>query len=204
MTKLNLQKSISIQRGFTLIELLVSVAIFSVVMVIALGSLLVISESNRKAESLKSVVNNLNFSLDSMTRSMRTGINYTCSPSIPLAGTPPSADCTVSPGGSSVAFTDTSNRGVVYKFESSNASLCNQTGIVGCITRSVDGGATFSPLTAPEVRVTSLSFYVIGSSISDQLQPKISIVVSGTMQVTSTLTSQFNLQTSVTQRLYDQ
>ena len=57
-------------RGFTLIELMVSVTIFIIVMVIALGSLLSISEAERKAEQLKTVMNNLNFGLESMARAI--------------------------------------------------------------------------------------------------------------------------------------
>jgi prepilin-type N-terminal cleavage/methylation domain-containing protein len=60
-------------RGFTLIEVLVSVMIFSVVMTVALGALLAMSQSDKQAEELKTVVNNLDFALDSMTRTIRTG-----------------------------------------------------------------------------------------------------------------------------------
>ena len=65
-------------RGFTLIELLVSVALFSVVMLISVGSLVAMAEAARKAESIKSVLNNLNFAFDSMSRTIRTGYLYHC------------------------------------------------------------------------------------------------------------------------------
>ena len=61
------------QKGFTLIEMLDSVALFSVVLVVTLGSILTIMDSNKKARSLMSVMNNLNFSIDSMTRSIKAG-----------------------------------------------------------------------------------------------------------------------------------
>lgn len=186
----------SMKRGFTLIELLVSVGIFTMVMVIALGSLLSISASDRKAETLKSVMNNLNFALDSMSRSIRTGINYSCDAS---------GDCPN--GGSSIAFTDAYNQSVVYKFESSDSSLCQQpTGTVGCIVRSTNGGAQFYPITASEVIVTNFKFYLVGSALGtvDNIQPRVTLTLSGKVQVTAAQSSQFNIQTSVTQRLYDQ
>lgn len=192
------------QKGFTLIELIVAVAIFSIVMTLALGALLSMSESDRRAQALKSVINNLNFSLDSMSRTIRTGTTYNCDVaglnlSVPLT-TPD--DCT-SPAASSFAFRSAGGQNVAYQLETSNASLCGQaTGAVGCITRSVAGGA-YAPLTSPEVRVTRLDFYVIGAE-SANIQPKVTIIMSGTVSVSGVASSDFTLQTSVTQRLYDQ
>ncbi len=176
------------KRGFTLVELLVSVGIFSVVMMIALGALLAISESDRRAETLKSVINNLNFSLDSMTRSIRTGTNYDASAD---CGSPSGTDCTAPPGSISLRYKDAGGHTVVYKLQ--NAT----------VMRSVDG-ATFAAITAPEVVISKLAFYVVGSPTGDGIQPKVNILLSGSVAVTSKLTSQFNLQTSVTQRVYDQ
>jgi len=76
--KRHITNNLNLQKGFTLVEMLVSVAIFAVVMTVALGSLLAMSESDRKAQTLKSVINNLNFSLDSMSRAIRTGTTYSC------------------------------------------------------------------------------------------------------------------------------
>lgn len=173
---------------------MVSVGIFTVVMVIALGSLLSISASDRKAETLKSVMNNLNFALDSMSRSIRTGSTYNC------AG---SGDC--ASGGTSLSYTDANNTAVVYKFESSDRTLCQQAnGQVGCIARSTNGGSTFLSITAPEVVITDFKFYVFGSVSGDSYQPKVSITLSGQVQVSTTQSSKFNIQTTVTQRIYDQ
>jgi hypothetical protein len=157
-------------------------------MVIAMGALLAISESDRKAETLKSVINNLNFSLDSMGRSIRTGSNYDASAN---CASPSGTDCTVPPGSTSLTYKDAGGHTVTYKLQNS------------AIVRSVDGGA-FAAITAPEVVVSSFSFYVVGSATGDGLQPKVNILLSGFVTVTSRTTSQFNLQTSVTQRVYDQ
>lgn len=66
------------KKGFTLIEMMVSLAIFSVVAVIAAGALLRIVDSNRKAQSIQSAMSNLNFALESMTRELRQGTKYYC------------------------------------------------------------------------------------------------------------------------------
>lgn len=186
-------------RGFTLIEMLVSVAIFATVMTIALGALLSMSESDRRAQTLKSVINNLNFSMDAMSRSIRTGTDYHCDASATPVSDP--RDCAAAPAGS-VAFKDAYGRRVIYQFETSNAALCGQpSGAVGCIVRSIDAGP-YAPLTSSEVRITNLQFYVTGAQ-SATVQPHMVILLSGSVAVSPSQTSSFDLQTSVTQRLYD-
>lgn len=64
------------QSGFTLIEMIVSLAIFTVVALIALGALIKVMDANRKSISLKTAINNLNFAVESMSREMRVGSKY--------------------------------------------------------------------------------------------------------------------------------
>ncbi len=205
-------------RGFTLIELMVSVAIFAVVMVIALGALLAISTADRKAETIGAVMNNLNFAVESMTRTIRTGVDYNCGSF--GGGTSGSAggDCTS--GGDYFSFTAANGDNVVYKFDNDNnaSSPCGQTGPVhGCIVRSVNAGA-YAPITAPEVVITNIStgatglmFYLRGSlrgtpafgNPGDDIQPNVVITVTGYVDLGAGKKSLFALQTSATQRLYD-
>ena len=204
-------------RGFTLIEMLVSVAIFTIVMVVALGALLSLSEADRKAQTINAAVNNLSFAVDSMSRLIRTGLDYDCGASDNTV-TPIQRDCINTPM-SSIAFqvVDNSLNGcvlnsacsVVYKLDVSqdpNISLCGQKILpYGCIERKICANnfcGAFAPITSPEVTVLSLSFYVIGETSGDNVQPKVTILVSGTAPVTATKSTAFNLQTSVTARLY--
>jgi prepilin-type N-terminal cleavage/methylation domain-containing protein len=71
-------------RGFTLVELMVSLTVFSVVMLISTGVLLVMIDVNAKGQALYSSYSNLTFALDSMTREIRTGRNYYCGSSWPV------------------------------------------------------------------------------------------------------------------------
>ncbi|HEV8677654.1 MAG TPA: type II secretion system protein [Candidatus Paceibacterota bacterium] len=190
-------------RGFTLIELMVSVAIFAIIMVISLGALLSIAAANRKAETIASVMNNLNFAVEGMTRSIRTGYDYHC-------GTVTGGDCTS--GGTYFKFTAQDGSQVVYAY-ANDAANCGQTGaVMGCIMRSTDGGTTYLPITAPEVIITNastgtgLTFYLRGSTLGnlgDNVQPNVVITVTGYIQISATQKTPFALQTSVTQRLYD-
>ncbi len=198
-----MKKTFNRARGFTLIELMVSVAIFAIIMVIALGALLSISAADRKAETVASVMNNLNFAVESMTRTIRTGYDYHCA-------TTTGGDC--ASGGTLFKFTAQGGAQTVYTFD--NSASCGQTGTIqGCILRSTDGGATYLPITAPEVIITNiagsgsgLTFYLRGSTLGnngDNVQPNVVITVTGYVQISGTQKTPFNLQTSVTQRLYD-
>ena len=90
-----------LSKGFTLIEVMVSVMIFSVVMTVALGALLAMSESDRRAEALKSVINNLDFAMDALTRTVRTGYNYHCGVSGSDLTTPAPQNCSGAGGSQS-------------------------------------------------------------------------------------------------------
>src|SRR3989344_8318173 len=83
--------------GFTLIEMIVSIALFAVVMTVAVGALLSLTGANKKAQALQSVMNNLNISVDSMVRNIRMGREYNC------GGGSGTADC--STGGTELIFT---------------------------------------------------------------------------------------------------
>lgn len=188
-------------RGFTLVEMMVAVAIFAIVMTVALGALLSMAESDRKAQTLKSVINNLNFSLDSMSRSIRTGQAYHCDAT---QGTLSAGrDCSDTPA-NSLAYQPALGGTVIYRLETSSATLCGQPpSRVGCITRSTDGGVSYGAITSSEVYINGLNFYVTGAE-SASVQPKVTILISGVVTVSGAQSSPFSLQTSVTQRLYDQ
>lgn len=62
--------------GFTLIELMVAVSIFMIIMIMAMGSVIVVSDVSKKADKLRNSMDSVNFAMESMTRSIRMGTNY--------------------------------------------------------------------------------------------------------------------------------
>lgn len=177
------------QGGFTLIELLISVALFVVVMMVSVGTLLSLVDANRQAQSLKSVTNNLNFALDSMMRSLRTGYNYSCG----------GGDC--SSGGTSITFRDDRDCQVTYSYVGAPTNGISRT-IANTSDNSNCNPTTNLRITAPDVIINDMRFYVTGSTAGDTSQPFVTIVIKGTAGGSDT-DAAFNIQTSATQRVLD-
>jgi prepilin-type N-terminal cleavage/methylation domain-containing protein len=190
------------KRGFTLIEVLVSVSIFAIVMLIATGAVFSIVEANKKTHSLKSVMTNLNFALESMARDMRVGFHYTCNGSIECAnggtvfkykanrvvdGRDPQA----------IPYDPTDGVHDYIEYTLENDRLMKQVYGTGPIA---DLGAI--PITAAEIHILSMKFYLIGGDPSDGKQPKVLITIGGYAGSDQTR-SDFNIQTTVSQRSID-
>ena len=73
-----MKKINSKQSGFTIIETMISVSIFLIVITIGMGSLLNASLLNQKSQNMRSIMDNLNFIMDDMSKSLRTGYGYHC------------------------------------------------------------------------------------------------------------------------------
>ncbi len=175
------------QNGFTLVEVIVAVAVFVVVMVSGIGALMSMIDANRKAQALRTVMDNLNFALENVTRTMRVGIDYHCG-TLGDFNTP--RDCALE-GDNFIAFKDSGGKLLIFRLNN------------GSIEKSSDGGATYLGITAPEIKIQELKFFVRGSTNADQIQPKVLVIVKGIAGVTEKVRTTFNLQTTVSQRLLD-
>jgi prepilin-type N-terminal cleavage/methylation domain-containing protein len=192
--------SLTARRGFTLVEMIVSVALFSVVMLVSTAALLSLVAANRKAQALESVMNNLNITLDGMLRALRMGSSFHCGAgnySIPQ-------DCP-----------DQVNGDTVFAFLPYGASVNAPRWVysfdqgTGRIYKSINNEAPI-PITAPEVTIESMRFFVVGSargctvSPCDTIQPKVLMVMKGSAPVNnSKLRTTFHIQVASTQRLLD-
>lgn len=176
------------KKGFTLIEIMTSLTIFMIVITISLGSILGIFDANRKSDSLRTVMDNLNLSVESMSREIRFGKDYHCGETGTLSSP---QNC---PGGDSyIGFLSSEDTRIIYRLNNST------------IEKSVDGGSTFIPVTAPEITIESLSFYVLGTGALAQntLQPRVLITIKGYAGAKSNTRTEFALQTLVSQRTLD-
>ena len=58
--------------------MMVAIMIFSIVVVVALAALVKIIDANKKAQTIQDAVVNMSFTMESMTRELRTGSTYFC------------------------------------------------------------------------------------------------------------------------------
>ena len=168
-----------------------SVALFTVVVTISVGTLLALINANQKAQSLKSVINNLNFALESMSRTIRTGRLYHCTGSIPSTLPAGVADC----ANGNVGLVLTDDRGVrlAYGYDGTTS-----------IWRSIGDGSSWIALTAPDVFIKDMLFYVTGTGVGDAFQPTVTISIRGHVGPKESTDSSFNIETSVVQRVLDE
>jgi len=170
-------------RGFTVIELIISIGLFSIILVAITGSLLSVIKINKQASLIKDVMNNLDFALENMVRSVRTGRNYDCG----LEGG--EKNCSVTPS-TMISFQP---QGiflprVYYKLENK-------------IIMRKDGTGTYYPVTSSNVKITRLNFYVSGVDSPD-VQPTVLFVIGGEASYKENTTT-FNVETLAVQRLFN-
>jgi prepilin-type N-terminal cleavage/methylation domain-containing protein len=171
-------------RGFTLIELLVAIGIFSIVVIIVAGAVTSVIDANKKAQTITSVVNNLNFTLESMTRAIKTGDG------LEVIDTAGSCDSEVR---TTLAAPDGEDPVPVSYRYNGNGTIDYYKDIDGNGSFEADEGG---PVTAPEVAVTRLCFFQLGGD-----QPAVLFTVEGEMQLgTERSRSSFHVQTTVAQR----
>ncbi len=105
-------------------------------------------------------MNNLNLAMESMSKEMRYGRNYYCGPG--SITTP--QNC--SSGGTSVSFLSSDNVQITYA-------------LAGSTIEKRSGSGNSVPVTASEVVIDDLDFYVLGAETDNSLHPKVVIKVSG-------------------------
>ena len=91
-----------------------------------------------------------------------------------------------------------------YRFVIDDTSVTPHTGRIE-LKEDLSSTDGFIPITAPEVKLTSVNFQVIGArpTPGDVQQPRIVMTVQGYAGVNLRSQSYFNLQTTITQRTLD-
>jgi len=163
---------ISQKKGFTLIEMLVSIALFSIVITIAMGSIFTIIDANRKSQTLTLVMNNLNFALEIMTRDIKTSNPRTIA---------------TESGGNTLRIEDQDGDIIRYRYSDSNLN----------IEKSVNSSSNYISIISSDVVIEDFIFDLIGDA--DE-QPRVVLVVNGYAQITERIRSDFDIQTTVSPR----
>lgn len=156
-----------------MIEMLVSVAIFAIVITMIMGTIVTITDASRKARTMTEVMNNLNFSFESMTRTLKTARSIENAYSNSDSGL--------------IEAVDQQGRTIVYRF--------SKTGI----TKQI-GSSNPDPITASDLTLTSFKIEKFTSGSSGGNQPRVFFSIKGRVETAKGIASEFTLQSTVSQR----
>lgn len=206
-------------RGFALVEMMVALMIFSIVGVVAITALIRIVDANKKSQTIQDAVVGMSFTMESMTRELRTGAAYYCKAvgvgldlTLPAGNQLTSRDvsaCTNADGNSGI--------GVGFAFLSSRTDgsgrrLINAYEVVPNVTAGVPDGTfsfkkaiqlaygdalTFTPV-LDNGSVTLIDYYL---QIRDAEYPLLFIKLEGTAGTKESIKTYFMIQTAASPRL---
>jgi len=185
-------------KGFTLVEMLVAIAVFMMVVTVAMSALMSIINANRKAKAIQSIVSNVNFVVESISRDIRMGSKYYC------GTTQGVSDCSTGSGYPSVNYiSPDGTMRVYYNFTPPVGSVrgylrkCTDTLIGTNCSSILSNNPYYSQITSPDVNVLSVEFYVVRNG---SVQPKVIIIMEGEAGSVKDVKSKFSLQTTASQR----
>ncbi len=191
------QKNKNINTGFTLIEIMVATSIFMMIMLIALGALVISSDTAKKAQAMRTAMDNISFAMESMTRSLRTGTDYTCitvaSFILPADGSAPDCPISSSSGGIAIAFTP-----ALHDISRDTAYVVNSRSDGTGVLQRCDVN-TCVDIVSPAIDIQKLTFFVNGGLNNDLIQPNVYILLKGAVIIKGQPTV-FAIQTNVSQR----
>jgi len=189
--KTNKKPTLILSKGFTLIEVIVATGIFITVMVIGVGGLLTSTNQAKEARAVKVVMDNLNFSMDNISRSLRLGSNYRISSGgtlNPITGGLFGNEIVFRPDESNVGAQD-----VRFGFNNNRIEKCDPYPYAG----PPPGSCVF--ITTDKINIVDLYFETRGTDVADFIQPSVFIKIKGNVIVNGK-TIDFDLHTLASQR----
>jgi hypothetical protein len=192
--------------GYTIIETMIAVSLFIIIVMSGMDALLNANLLHQKSQNMRSIIDNLSFVVEDMSRNLRTGYHYHCfitgdvipNTTSPIVSTPKSCG-----NGWAIAFEsadgNTSDNDDQWVYYINNGKIFKS-------TEGPYGVSSFIQLTPDEIVLNSISsFSVLGAeppSLGDKQQPLAIIRLVGNITFKNIVTP-FSLQTSVSQRVID-
>jgi prepilin-type N-terminal cleavage/methylation domain-containing protein len=179
------------KRGFTLIEMMVAVSIFVIVAFIVVSALLTMSYAYKKSLGMRLLMDNFNFSLQSMSLNIREGVKYHLpSPGCNLGDDkysciqfePVDSWLTGLNSRTCYSFLDEEGKGSVRRCEGGTCPCSNNS----------------SRLTSPDIDVDMLIFSFFDNN--GHQREAVKIMISGTAKTNARDETSFFIQNTVSQR----
>ncbi len=199
-----MHKKINKQKGYTIIETMIAISLFLIIVMAGMGALLNANLLHQKSRDMRSILDNMSYVMEDMSKNLRTGYNYHC-----LTGA-------VNLSNPSVPISCASGWGIFFEGAYGDPNDDNDQWIYsisgGKIYKKTQGpyavaASSFTQMTPDEVVIdpAASSFSVVGAeppTTGDHHQPFVTIKLVGTVTYHGVVTP-FSLQTSVSQRLID-
>lgn len=223
MSYISSQSKIIHTRGFTLVEMLIVLGLFSFIMTLATGVLYTTQAVNTKLQETQAVLDNVNVSMDILSHDIRYGTDFHCG--VSSTSTADLNTMTLRKSCSYRSVGDSHGGQILYfkpvdaMTDSDRVAYYASSTALGDVifkTEYFGGSTTTYRITANDVRIRSLVFYVDGANttsgvgvdvneIHDYAQPLISVTISGeTIPIKNTASStSFIIQTSISSRGID-
>lgn len=177
--------------GFTLIEIIVAVSIFALITLATVQIMLIVMRTQETITRVQAIQDNARFSLELITKEMRTGIEYE-------ANTPASTICTNN--GSEIHFLSTSGRRVYYLDPSGSGRIYRATSAVTAVDQCANGiNSKFNGFTGDQVFIERLAFILRGQNPASASPSDGQAMATITMRIRPNL----DLQTTIVQRVRD-
>lgn len=187
--------------GFTLVEIMVAVSIFAIVALVATSAFITADRVNKKAQAMKTVIDNLHFALNVISFNLQQGGTYHCVKENELDNidnlgsnfTGANCSATAGDGGPGIIFRSPKSGNtqiIAYKLED------------GKIWYKLNNDP-FTPITVDNLEIDDLRFYVdnVSESGSTKKTPRVFFTVSGTALAGQGLETSFQIETVVSERI---
>lgn len=184
-----MRSELSAEKGFTVVELIVAFGLFAIVLSIVTGTFIKSLRTQQQITAFIAANSNASLTIEQIAREIRTGQDFCVDPN---------AVCELDNGDIYNDIVFTNARGQQVKYSLAERTIGSN--VIQSIMRSVDGGQAI-PVTADNVNIQRLKFYLSGQETADGQNPKITIVLGAGSPSISFADLLINLQTTISSRI---
>lgn len=187
-------------KGFTLVEIMVAISIFAIVALVTTNAFITADRISKKAQALKTVIDNLHFALNAVSFNLQQGGTYHCLDSLTEVAAAPTnplfknSGRNCPNGGPAIVFRSPKSGSnphiIIYKLQDDKLWYWESELL-----------KDFVPLTVDKLKIDNLKFYVSNTEAGDSDMPRVFFTISGVAALGQSFQTKFQLQTLVSERI---